>query len=256
MKSLIKRIARRTLPTSVFSWLETQRQNYRDPPSPPVGKVQFGSLRRVQPISRQFGFDRGNPVDRYYIEKFLARYGDDIRGSVLEIKDNAYTRMFGGDRVVESDVLDVIEDNQEATIIADLTCADNIPSDSFDCFVLTQTLQMIYDTRAALNTIHRILKPGGVLLATFPGISPINNDDDKWNGSWYWNFTTLSARRLFEEVFPRSNVKVETYGNVLAAIAFLEGLAVEELHQEELDHRDRNYEVIITVRAVKPEVTL
>jgi SAM-dependent methyltransferase len=255
MKSLIKLIARRTLPASVHSWLATQRQDYRDSP-PPVGRVKFGSLRRVKPISREFGFDRGRPVDRYYIENFLARYADDIRGRVLEIKDNSYTQKFGRDRVAKSDVLDVIEDNLEATVIADLTCADNIPSDSFDCFVLTQTLQMIYDARAALNTIHRILKPGGVVLATFPGISQINNDDDEWNGSWYWSFTTLSARRLFEEVFPRSNVKVETYGNVLAAIAFLEGLAVEELHQEELDHRDRNYEVIITVRATKPEVSL
>ncbi|MHC5825978.1 MAG: methyltransferase domain-containing protein, partial [Nostoc sp.] len=241
MKNLIKLIARRTLPAA-YSWLGTQRQDDRYPPS--VGKVKFGSLRRVEPISQEFGFDRGDPVDRYYIENFLADYAEDIHGRVLEIKDNSYAQKFGGDRVVKSDVLDVIEGNLEATIIADLTCADQIPSDSFDCFVLTQTLQMIYDTRAALKTIHRILKPGGVVLATFPGISQINNDDDEYNGSWYWSFTTLSAQRLFEEVFPKSNVKVESYGNVLAAISFLQGLAVEELRREELDHRDRHYEVI------------
>ncbi|MDZ8223201.1 methyltransferase domain-containing protein [Nostoc sp. ChiVER01] len=251
MKNLIKLIARRTLPAA-YSWLATQRQDDRYPPS--VGKVKFGSLRRVEPISQEFGFDRGDPVDRYYIENFLADYAEDIHGRVLEIKDNSYTQKFGGDRVVKSDVLDVIEGNLEATIIADLTCADQIPSDSFDCLVVTQTLQMIYDTKAALKTIHRILKPGGVVLATFPGISQINNDDDEYNGSWYWSFTSLSAQRLFEEVFPKSNVKVESYGNVLAAISFLQGLAVEELRREELDHRDRHYEVIITVRAVKSEV--
>jgi SAM-dependent methyltransferase len=216
--------------------------------------VSFGCLRRLTPISREFGFDRGLPVDRYYIENFLARQADDILGRVLEIGDNSYTRKFGGDRVTKSDVLHVVEGNPKATIVADLTSADHIPSDSFDCFILTQTLQFIYDVRAALKTLYRILKPGGVVLATFGGISQIAND--QWGDYQCWGFTTLSARRLFEEVFPTANVKVETYGNVLAAISFLQGLAVEELCQEELEHCDHNYELIITVRAMKPEVTV
>lgn len=252
MKSLMKLIGQQTLPIPVQHWLRTQWQGHRYPP--PVGGVKFGSLRQVTPISGHFGFDRGLPVDRYYIENFLSRHTDDIIGRVLEIKDNSYTRKFGGDRVTKSDVLDVVEGNPEATIVADLTCANHIPSDSFDCFILTQTLQVIYDVRAALKTLHRILKPGGVVLATFPGISKISNDE--LNGSWYWSFTTLSARRLFEEVFPTAKVKVENYGNVLAAISFLHGLAVEELRREELERCDCDYEVIITVRAVKPEVTL
>jgi ubiquinone/menaquinone biosynthesis C-methylase UbiE len=134
--------------------------------------------------------------------------------------------------------------------VGDLTCADFIPSDTFDCVILTQTLHLIYDVRAALKTLYRILKPGGVLLATFPGISQISND--RWRESWYWAFTNLSARRLFEEIFPSANVRVEVCGNVLAAIAFLHGLAVEELRQEELEYRDPHYEVSILVRAVKP----
>ncbi len=249
-KKQLKLIARQTLPVDVYRWLGTQIQAYRC--SPPVGWVRFGSLRRVKPISTEFGYDRGLPVDRYYIENFLARQADDIRGRVLEIGDNSYTQKFGGDRVTKSDVLHVVEGNPNATIVGDLTCADHIPSDSFDCFVLTQTLHLIYDVRAALKTIYRILKPGGVVLATFPGISQLAND--QWGDYWYWSFTTRAGRRMFEEVFPTANVKVETYGNVLAATAFLQGLAVKELRREELDYRDRAYEVIITVRAVKPEV--
>lgn len=251
-KKQLKLIARQTLPTPIHRWIGTQFRGHTYPP--PVGRVSFGNLRRLTPISREFGYDRGLPVDRYYIENFLARQADDIRGRVVEIGDNSYTRKFGGDRVTKSDVLHVVEGNPEATIVADLTCADHIPSDSFDCFVLTQTLHLIYDVKAALKTLYRILKPGGVVLATFPGISQLAND--QWGDYWYWSFTTQAGRRLFEEVFPKANVKVETYGNVLAAISFLQGLAVEELRQEELDYRDRAYEVIITVRAVKPEVTL
>lgn len=216
----------------------------------PVGKVQFGSLRRVTPISRDWGWDRGLPIDRYYVEKFLAAYSADIQGRVLEIGDNSYTRQFGGNRVVISDVLHVAEGNPAATIVGDLASADHIPSNSFDCIILTQTLQLIYDVPAALKTIHRILKPHGVLLATFPGIS--QTYDDEWSEHWFWNFTLLSARRLFSEVFPLAHLQIEAFGNVAAAISFLHGIASEELSPAELNQREAGYDVTITVRAVKP----
>lgn len=247
-----KAVARRTLPVSVRRWLQAR---WRDRTyCPPVGWVRFGSLRRLIPISRVWGYDRGRPIDRYYIEKFLAHHAADIRGRVLEIGDDAYTRKFGGHRVTQRDVLHVREGNPKATIVADLTCADQIPSDTVDCIIFTQTLQLIFDVRAALWTLHRIMKPGGVLLATFPGISRAS--DSGWGDDWYWSFTPRSAQRLFEAIFPQPNVRVEAYGNVLAAISFLHGLAVEDLRAEELDQRDPGYEVSITVRAVKPGVAL
>jgi SAM-dependent methyltransferase len=250
VEGLVKPAARRLLPISLRRWLRTKRQGYED--NPPVGGVRFGSLRRVTPISQRFGFDRGQPIDRYYIESFLAQHANDVRGRVLEIGDDSYTRRFGDDRVTIRDVLHVAEDNPHATIVGDLTCADHIPSDAFDCVILTQTLHLIYDLHAALNTLYRILKPGGVLLVTFPGISQIDHYD--WGVTWYWGFTTRSAQRLFVETFPAENVAIEAHGNVLAAIAFLHGLAVEEMRPEELDYRDPDYEVLITVRAVKPNM--
>jgi glycosyltransferase involved in cell wall biosynthesis len=247
MKESLKSLVRRTLPRQVYRWLRVRRhgENYR----PTVGEVSFGSLRRVTPISRVFGFDRGQPIDRYYIEGFLARNAADVKGRVLEVGDDTYTRRFGGDRVTKADVLYVSEGNPHATIVADLSRADHIPSEIFDCIILTQTLHLVYDVRAAVSTLVRILKPGGVLLATFPGISQIDHYD--WGGSWYWAFTALSARRLFEEAFSASGLSVETHGNVLAATAFLQGLATEELRKEELDYNDADYEVTIAVRAVK-----
>lgn len=219
--------------------------------SPKVGKVRFGSLRRVEPISRDWGFDRGLPIDRYYIEKFLAKHANNIRGRVLEVGDDSYTLKFGSDRVTKSDVLHVAEGNPKATFVADLTCADHIPSDTFDCVILTQTLQLIYEVRSAIKTLYRILKPGGVLLATFPGIS--HTVDKDWGDYWCWNFTTLSGRRLFKDAFSADNVNIEAFGNILTAISFLHGLAAEELTQEELDYYQPGYEVTITVRAAKPE---
>lgn len=214
-------------------------------------RVRFGDLRRVHPISRWFGYDRGRPIDRYYIEGFLARHSGDVRGRVLEIGDATYTRSFGGSRVTQSDVLHVSAAAAEATIIGDLASGDDIPSDAFDCIILTQTLHLIYDVGAAIRTVHRILAPGGVVLATVPGITQI--DRGEWRESWYWAFTPLSARRLFEDHFASPSVDVESRGNVLSAIAFLEGLATHELRPAELDFQDPAYPVSVTVRAVKLE---
>ena len=216
----------------------------------PSGNVQFGSLRRLEPISRDWGFDRGSPIDRFYIEDFLSRHAGDIQGRVLEIGDDFYTLRYGKDAVVVSDILHVSQENAKATIIADLSHADDIPSSIFNCIILTQTLHLIYDVRAALKTLQRILKPGGVVLATFPGITRISHNE--WPGSWFWGFTSHSAARLFEEEFSASDVEIESYGNVLTPSAFLYGLAAEELRPEELQHRDPDYEVTIAVRAFKP----
>lgn len=219
--------------------------------TPPRRPSPFGEPRSVEPVSREWGYDRGLPVDRYYIERFLARQRDDVRGRVLEVGDRGYTRRFGEDRVARSDVLHVAPGNREATLVGDLAHADHIPADTFDCIILTQTLQLVYDLPAAVRTVHRILKPGGVLLATFPGLT--RSSRTEWPGSWFWRLTPDSARRLFEAVFPPRDLRVASHGNVLAACAFLYGLATEELDADELDHEDPDYDVTVTVRAVKAE---
>ena len=211
----------------------------------------YNSLRTVHPIRRDFGWQAGQTIDRYYTEElFLPKYSEDIRGRVLEIGDRRYTERFGGAKVTRSDVLNVKAGDKVTTIVADLTSAQHIPSDTFDCAILTFTLQFIYDVRAALRTLHRILKPGGVLLIAVPGISQIARyDEDNWGE--YWRFTSRSARMLFAEVFRPELLTIQTYGNVLAALASLHGLISTELRREELNHHDRDYELVITIRAVK-----
>ena len=252
IKALTKNVARRFIPTTVRQWLWKWRHGSAD--YPPVGQVQLGMMRRLTPISRVWGFDRGLPVDRYYIERFLAAHAADIQGRVLEIGDNTYTCKYGGSRVTRSEILHPVEGNPRATLIADLTRGENIPSEDFDCIICTQTLMFIFEIHKAILTLHRVLKPGGVLLMTVAGVShQISRQDmERWGD--YWRFTSLSVRRLCECVFPPANVKVQAHGNVLAAIAFLHGLAREELRQEELDTQDPDYEVLITARAVKPAI--
>jgi SAM-dependent methyltransferase len=221
-------------------------------PFPPVGMLGFGSFRRLTPISKQFGFDRGQPIDRYYIENFLAAHSNDVRGRVLEVMDNSYTLRYGGDKVTQSDVLDIVATNPAATIIADLNDAEHIPTNSFDCIIFTQVLHLIYDVRSVLKTLYRILSPGGTLLMTVPGITPIKNEKHFDGGNWRWSFTSVSIRDLWQETCSEGQLEVAAYGNVLVAVSFLQGLAMEELRKKELDYKDPNYEVLITVKISKP----
>ena len=207
-------------------------------------------LTRLEPVSRVFGFDRGKPVDRWYIERFLATHAADVRGRVLEVAESTYTQWYGGDDVTQSDVLYAAPGNPAATVVGDLSTGDGLPRDVYDCFVMTQTLQVIYDVAAAVRGTREVLAPDGVLLATVPGISQISREDRRDWGDW-WRFTSDSARRLFADTYGPENVEVQAHGNVLSAACFLYGLAAEELSDDELTHHDPDFELLMTIRAVK-----
>lgn len=208
---------------------------------------QYGRFARTRPLSSNFGFERGLPIDRFYVERFLARQAGDIKGRVLEIGDDAYSRRFGGDRITWQDVLHINPDSPGATIAGDISMPDVLPADSFDCLVITQTLHLIYDMPSAVEHLRRSLKPGGVALVTVPGITPI--DRKEWRETWYWSLTTASAKRMFGEVFGEANVEVESFGNVFAACAFLQGAAVEEVDTRKLEMVDEAFPVIVAIRA-------
>jgi hypothetical protein len=215
---------------------------------PPASAAAELGLTRLEPVSRTFGFERGKPVDRWYIERFLAAHAADVRGRVLEVAESTYTEWYGGDRVERGEVLHAAPGNPAATIVGDLTTGDGIPVEAFDCFVMTQTLQFIFDVPAAIRGTRALLKPGGTLLATLPGITQISREDLRDWGEW-WRFTSGSAKRLFDAEYGADNVEVEAHGNVVSACAMLYGLAQEELSREELETRQDDYEVIVTVKA-------
>jgi len=214
--------------------------------------IAWGDFDRLEPISLFWGCERGTPIDRYYIHKFLDGNHMDIHGRVLEVKDAGYTSWFGGDRVEVSDVLDINPANESATIIADLSKADSIPSDTFDCFILTQTIHIIYDLKGAFAHAYRILKPGGVLLCTLPSTCRVNCEDGGLDAGDYWRFTEASVRNLFAEIFPPEAFEVFVHGNVMACVAFLEGLAADEIVSDMLDQTDPWHPLLFCVRGVKP----
>jgi len=238
---------KRLLPESMLRWFHRMGLYKEYTPAP--GRIQPGDFDRLTPFSADFGFDRGGAIDRFYIETFLQENQQHIRGKVLEIGDNEYTLKYGGQKVLQSDILHVDRSNSRATYIGDITNVPQIPSGEFDCIIFTQTLHLIYDFRSALKTCHRILKPGGCLLITVPGISHI--DKGAWRDYWLWSFTDTSIRKLMAECFHDARVDVRTYGNVYVAAAFLYGMGLPEFRKEFLFHHDNSYQVIISAAAVK-----
>jgi SAM-dependent methyltransferase len=216
-----------------------------------VGRARHAgfALRGTRPVSVNFGFERGRPIDRRYIEKFLAAYADRIGGSVLEIGDTTYTQAFGGGRVVTAEAFHRFPDREGAVYWGDLSGEHNLPENRFDCIVFTQTLHLIFDMPKAIEALHRALRPGGSLLITVPWISPI--DRGEWRDDWYWSISQQALRRLLSGPFPPDDVELDSYGNTLAASAFLYGFADHELSASQLDKKDPCSPVIVAAVARK-----
>jgi len=244
MMDIVERLVPKATRRSLVRWLRSLTRR------PRVGSINFGDLRRLKPISAEWGLDRGMPIDRFYIDQFLSSESEVVRGRVLEIGSPELTHRYGDGRVTRSDVLHVADARPPVTIVGNLATGEGIRSNAFDCAIVTQTIQFIYNIHRVVQTLHRMLAPGGIALVTVPGISRISRYDmDRWGQ--YWCFTTRSARQLFEEAFAPANVRVRAYGNVLAATAFLHGVAAEELDAAELLALDPDFETLIAVRARK-----
>ena len=214
----------------------------------PVGSYfLFSSPKRsLQPLSKIYGYDRGKPIDRYYIEIFLRENKDWVKGVCLEITDTQYIKKYGGDRVTKADALDIDRANHNATIYGDLRKLDGVPSNKYDCLIITQTLVMIDDYEAAIKECKRILKPGGTMLVTLPCLSPV------WNiKNHHWRFTGASAKYVFGKYFAPENLEIKTFGNALSGQAFWVGMSQQDLSKEEIEYNDPYFPVIVSIKATK-----
>ena len=200
---------------------------------------QWGNLRRTHPFSDHYGFDRGTPIDRYYVLKFMEKYREHIAGDVLEIQGTAYTQVCGHN-VRRSDSID-IDPQHGTTFVCDLAASERVlASNAYDCFLLPNTLNHLKDPVASLQQALRVIRPGGTILATAPTLTPLTPDFSE-----YQRFTVAGLREIGQRAWPGQKFAAESYGNVLAATAALMGLAGEELMASELEVNDPRYPVLL-----------
>jgi len=209
-------------------------------------RLSFG----LQPLSFEWGHDRGLSLCRYYLEEFLKERDADIHGHCLEFEDDRYTTRFGGSRVTKLDILHKEDDNPNATIVADLTASNTIPSDQFDCIICTHVLHHIIELNAFISELHRILKPGGVLLVAVPHVSMCEPAIHE-----LLRFTPEGLFVLLKKAFEEKNVNIQSYGNSLTAAGQIRGLVAHEFTKRELDTLDPRFAVDVCARAIK-QITL
>ncbi len=239
-KDTVRTLAPKLLPRSVGEAVISKYGRRR-----PFGWIDFGELRKVIPVSESLGERGGNPIDGYYIDKFLGASSKYIKGITLESGNDLYAFGYGKENVIKGGIFKIPAESGPV----DVELPPDIPRGGCDCIIITRTLEFMYDSSRAIETLYGVLKPGGVILAAVPGMrTPSGGKSD-----WYWNFTSLSARRLFEQAFPPGNVNIKCFGNPLAAVSILHGLSAEDLKPEELDYSDERYELIIGIRAFKPD---
>jgi SAM-dependent methyltransferase len=210
------------------------------------GLPRWGNLRRVKPFSSNFGWDRGTPVDRYYVDRFFERHRAEITGDVLEIDRNIYTRRFGHDlQTVHS--ID-ISPASEPTFLCDIAhCEEILPAEAYDCVLLPCTLQHFRDLERCLRNVLRLVRPGGVILANAAGLFRLDQV-----GLDFWRPTPDGWRDLLPRVWPGCTIEVESEGNCLAVVAINLGLALEELQPEELNQNDDRFPVVTHIYCRKP----
>ena len=213
-----------------------------------IHKIVSKLFLKTKPVSTVFGLDRGTPIDRFYIEQFLQHNSARITGTCIEIAENTYTKKYG--KSVSKSLILHVKQSNNTDIIGDLQTGEGIPTEIADCFIMTQTLSFIYDLKATIKHSLQMLKPGGCLLITNPGITQLSRYDyDRWGQ--YWSFTDMSIRKLFEEFVPAENIKTFTYGNVKTASCFLYGLSLEDLSLKDLQYNDPNYQLVIAAVITK-----
>ena len=200
-----------------------------------------------QPLSRSFGREYGEPIDRVYIERFLKDNSHYIKGVIAEIGEDIYTKKYS-ENMTKSIIFHL--SGRNGAVIGNLETGEGIENDMIDCLICTQTIQMIYDQQAVANNVYRILKPGGVALITAHGISQISQGDDTQWGE-HWRFTNSSLRRIYGATFGNDNVEIVTYGNVKTATCFLYGLVQEDMKPKDYEYNDPQYPVIVGTICIK-----
>jgi SAM-dependent methyltransferase len=216
-----------------------------------LNRPRWGNLRRLEPFSASFGFDRGTPIDRYYMAQFFLTHSEAFRGIAGEVVSSSYLEAFGGGRIEKVSIIDNDPTNKQATMIADLSVEGSLPAAHFDVLVVTQLLQYVERPEQVIGICMGALRPGGTLLLAVPALTA--HDRHERQDRDYWRFWPAGLVHTIQRAAPEARRVVTDYGNLVAAVAFLQGLSAEELERAELDHHDPHYPVVICARLDKPE---
>jgi SAM-dependent methyltransferase len=209
----------------------------------PVNGIDFGDLRRRAPFCPQYGFSRGDPIDRYYLRRFIAEIRCQVKGITLEIGGQKQNRKtYGFDQVTEYRTMDICS-AEGVDIIADAHDPRVFSEDSFDSIALFNVLEHCERPWVVVENLGKWLRPGGKVFCMVPNaqrIHPAPKD--------FWRLCPDALQSLFASFRIH---QLKTYGNLFSTVASLSGVAIQELTPTDLTQNDPRYPVITCIVAEK-----
>lgn len=198
----------------------------------------------ILPLSRNFGVERGTPVGRYYIDKFIVSNCNTVSGDFLEFGAVArYKKYFN--KHISYDTISIF-DEEGITYVADIHNISELPDKKFDCIVCTQVFEHLKSPETAALSLYYLLKEKGVLLFTAPFINNVHGCP-----SDYRRFTVEGCRFILESA--GFNIEyIDFGGNCMVSTGSLLGMVVEDFSSEDLSFKDEIYPYNILIRASKP----
>ncbi len=210
---------------------------------------RWGSFLRPNPFA-DGGAGATTPIDQFYVGEFVASNRDAVRGRVLAARD---TELVGRDwvgRVTSVDVFDIDPYNVTATILTDLCDPVAFDRASYDCIIMTQTIQRLADPALGLKVLWSALRPGGTLLLSSPVLGPVEpvhgiNEDR-------WRYSSSGLRNLVTSVLPDAQCSARAFGSLATAIGHIAGVPMERMPRRALAWHDERVPVVACARLDRP----
>jgi SAM-dependent methyltransferase len=147
---------------------------------------------------------------------------------------------------------DVLPINADVKVLGATGDLGHTPAaaENFDWVVLDRCLQRTPEPPVALEEVVGQLKPGAGLATLFTGIARAEPGERRP----LWTVAPHAAQRLHEARRELERVKVEQFGNVALALAWLYRLPADDLSEQELATVDAAYPVLVGVTARRREL--
>ena len=210
---------------------------------PSVHHLQWGDLRRRFPVDANYGFGRGTPIDRFYLDIFLRKIKKNVCGKILEIgADQKRLDLKKYKPGARFDSLD-IEGKSKPTFTANAEVQSILKPRSYDSILAFNVLGHCRNPFSVTKNMHTWLRPGGIAFCAVSSSQRVGRCPEDC-----WKIQPDGLRALFSNF---RKIQIISYGNLTTTIGALQGLAAEELSKEELLDHHPDYPVLSCVIAEK-----
>ncbi len=197
-----------------------------------INVFRFLWARNILPVGTDFGWSRGTPIGRFYVNNFVAEKAQGLGGVILEFGEARYRDYFKD--VEQYKVVDVVA-GPNVDFVCDIHDVSSMPQTFFDVIVCTQVLEHVERPEYALRELRKLLKKDGRLICTVPFLAHIHYVPTDYYRFSIDAITSALSRAGFEVLDARNS------GNALVTIGSLLGFSAQDFSSSEMAVVDNLY---------------